>query len=96
MKLKNTIGQEVEVEGLDVNVWLDEEETERVFVTVYPMYRDANGYWATNTGVILNTIPTDLPPSEYDRDGEWYGFSDDTAPGDFPGEVLRFIAPLIE
>ena len=86
--------------GIDVNVWDSAVYGDRPFkgivVSIYKMGVDANGFNTTETlnGSLLS-IDTNLPQDEW-GDDEWYGFTADTAPGEFPGEVMRFIAPFIE
>jgi hypothetical protein len=83
-----------EVEGIDVNVY-GAEFTDKAHaqIAVYEQRKDADGFWRTETGETLLSIDTNLPLEDYYD--EWYGFSEETAPGDFPGEVLRFIKPFI-
>lgn len=91
----NIDGTVHEVEGIDVNVYGAEfTDKEHAQIAVYRMRKTSQGFWDTDTGETLVSIDTNMPLEDwYD---EWYGFSAETAPGDFPGEVLRFIQPFIE
>lgn len=84
----------VQVEGIDVNI-MGTAFTDRPHakIAVYAMRKNDDGCWVTDTYRPIVTIETDLDAEDYYD--EWYGFSADTAPGDFPGEVLRFIRPFL-
>ena len=85
--------------GIDVNVWNSTLYGNRPFkgvvVSIYKMHLTPDGFNDTDTinGSLLS-IDTDLDPEVWDDD--WFGFNADTAPGDFPGDVFRFIKPFIE
>jgi len=86
--------------GIDVNVWDSAIYGDRPFkgivISVYKMHLTPDGFNDTDTingGLV--SIDTNLPQDEWGED-DWFGFSADTAPGEFPSEIMRFIAPFIE
>ena len=83
----------VEVEGLDVDVWYAEDFEglpPHVHVTIYPMWRNKNDLWDTDTGTVLHSEATDWPVEEW-GESDWFGISDDNAPGEMPGQVLDLV-----
>jgi hypothetical protein len=84
----------IEAQGIDINVWLTDEEDENstVRLTAYPMRKGADGYWDTDTQTILFSADTNFS-GYYD---EWYGLSEDTTPGDMPYEVLTLTNAILK
>ena len=82
--------------GIDVNVWnsavYGDHPFKGIVITAYPMTLTADGYQDTNTSEVLVSIDTPLSQEEWGED-EWYGLTDDTAPGDVPGEILEYLRP---
>lgn len=97
--LTDTQGKMREVEGIDIDVWdanvLGNGEKKGIVVTGYPMYRDADGLWDTNTSITLFSAETNLNPEDHDESA-WYGLSDDTVPGDIPGDVLDIVTNILK
>lgn len=89
----NIDGEDIEVQGLDVNVYFNEDDG-KVWIAAYEMYIAPDGFWDTNTGKTLLSIQTSLSTEEWGED-EWFGLSAQTVPGEFPDEVARFLAPFI-
>lgn len=93
MKLRFEDGTVRETEALDINVWnadlYGDDDHTGVVVTAYPMNKTEDGYWDTALDLIVFSIPTDLDPDDWDDD--WFGYSDDTAPGEFPGDVRSIV-----
>lgn len=85
--------------GIDVNVWdsglYGSRGYDGIVISVYRMSVDADGFNITDTthGSILS-INTDLPQDEWGED-DWFGLSDDTAPGDFPAKIYALLLPYI-
>lgn len=98
MKLKFENGAVHEVEALDINVWnadnYGDGTRSGVIVTAYPMTKDEEGFWDTNTRVHVFTVDTNLDPEDWDDD--WFGYSDETAPGEFPADVLRIVENVLK
>lgn len=92
-KIIDTDGRMQECEGLDINVWLDEEGN-RVNLTAYKMEKDENDLWRTNTNVCLFWANTNFSAEDYAD--EWYGYSDDTVPGDMPTEVRDLVNQIVK
>lgn len=88
----------IEVEGIDINVWnsnlYGSGPARGIVLTGYPMFKDENGLWDTNTDVILFTADTNFDPNDYED--EWFGFSEDTTPGDMPLEVLNLVNAILK
>lgn len=86
-----------EVEALDINVWnadrYGDSEREGVIITVYPMTMQ-DGFWDTATDLIVFSTSTDLDPDDWDDD--WFGYSDDTAPGEIPEDVRQIVERILE
>jgi hypothetical protein len=80
-----------EVQGLDINVWLDE-ESGTVNLTAYEAYTGEDGYRHTNTSVVLFSTETDLSPDSHAD--EWYDW-ESSAPGTIPGEVARLVRRIL-
>lgn len=89
----------IETEGIDIDVWnadvLGNGERSGIIVTGYPMSRDADGLWDTNTNIILFSAETNLDPEEWDE-SSWYGLSDETAPGEVPWEVMNIVNNILK
>lgn len=98
MKLKFENGTVHEVEALDVNVWnadiYGDGTKSGVVITAYPMAKDADRFWDTDTSVYVFTVTTNLDPDDWDDD--WFGYSDDTGPADFPADVLRIVENVLK
>lgn len=98
MKLKFEDGTVREVEALDINVWdadvHGDGEHEGVVVTAYPMEKDAEGVWYTHQDLIVFSAETYLDPDDWDDD--WFSYSDDIAPGEFPAEVRRIVENVLK
>jgi hypothetical protein len=84
----DTDGRLQHCEGIDINVWYDE-ETEGIRLTAYKMYRMEDGLWDTNTDVVLFWAVTDFESDQFDD--EWYGLSEDTLPHEIPADVLDLV-----
>jgi len=88
----------IEAQGIDINVWdtslYGSGPHEGIRVTGYPMRKDAQGYWETNTDVILFSATTNFDTENYHD--EWYGLSEDTTPGDMPYEVLTLVNSILK
>lgn len=91
-KIIDTDGVLRTCEGIDINVFHDE-ETGRPHLTGYPMSKDADGYWDTNTQSVLFWATTDFDPDKYYD--EWYGYEDGMAPGETPGEIVRLVSNIL-
>ena len=78
-----------EVEGLDINVWLDE-GSGKVNITAYEVFTREDGYLDTNTHVTLFSAETDLSPDDYAD--EWYGWGSGVY---VPDEVLRLVRHIL-
>ena len=98
MKLKFEDGTVREVEALDINVWnadaYGDGEHTGVVVTAYPMMKNEEGHWDTATDLPIFTASTNLDPEDWDDD--WFGYTDDTAPGEFPGDVRRIVENVLK
>ncbi|UVG35068.1 hypothetical protein SEA_CECE_319 [Microbacterium phage Cece] len=85
-------------DGIDVNVWdstVYGDGTDRgIVVTAYRMLTDEDGFTDTDMNAVVLSIDTDLP-RELWGDDDWFGFSDDTAPGDFPHQILAILTPYL-
>jgi hypothetical protein len=88
----------VEIEGIDINVWnsnlYGSGPKRGIVLTAYPMSRDENGLWDTDTDKILFTADTGFSADEYED--EWFGLSEDTTPGEMPYEVLTLVNSIIK
>lgn len=97
MKLKFEDGTVREVDALDINVWnadrYGDGEHSGVSVTAYPMMRNGE-YWDTATNLPIFTASTNLDPEDWEDD--WFGYSEDTAPGEFPAEVRRIVENVLK
>jgi len=89
----------LQVEGIDLNVWdsnlYGSGPARGIVVTGYPMFKDENGLWDTDTDVILFSADTNFNPEEWDEDA-WYGLSEDTAPGEVPNEVMTLVNNILK
>ena len=95
MLILNKNGQVQTIEFLDINVfghaYTDDGKIE---LSLYESYYTDDGYLTTNTMDSLVHLKTDLDPDLWGED-EWYGFGDETAPGDIPGDILALVRPYI-
>jgi len=91
-KIIDTDGVLQTCEGIDINVWYDE-ETESIRLTGYKMYRGDDDLWRTNTNVILFWAVTDFESDRFDDD--WYGLSEDTLPHEIPADVLDLVNRIL-
>lgn len=80
-------------EGIDINVWYDE-DAEGIRLTAYPMSKsEKTGYWDTDTQSVLFWAVTDFESDRFDDD--WYGLSEDTLPNEIPADVLELVNRIL-
>jgi len=98
MKLKFEDGTVREVEALDINVWnaasYGDGSRSGVVITAYPMYTDEDGFWSTDTSAHVFTADTNLDPGDWDDD--WFGYSEDNTPAEFPIEVRHIVENVLK